>query len=59
MDELRTIGELDDGELSALMQWRADGLGLRQIATRAQIDYREVCRFFKEADNAEDANAAL
>ena len=54
MDELRTIGELDDPELAALMQWRADGLGLRQIATRAQIDYREICRFFKEAD-AEDA----
>ena len=51
MDNKRVISQLTDSELSALMNWRViDKMGLRQIAIRADIDYREIVRFFKEAD---------
>ena len=54
MDNKRTISQLSDEQLTQLMNWRAKGMGIIQIAGLTTIDRFELARFFKQAD-AEDA----
>lgn len=57
MNNMRTISQLTDQELTNIMNWRTQGLSVHQIAGVTRIDHRELTRFFKDADT-ESSNAA-